>query len=120
MGDVMRRRSVVLGALGTGVAAGLGGLVPAAHAGTLPDPPWRRGKQNGIAFGTAMSTRLNEDADYVRLVNREAAVLFAEDDLLWYKLKPTPESPLDFSYADQLVAAAEAQGQEVVGAHLVW
>jgi endo-1,4-beta-xylanase len=123
MGDVMRRRSVVLGAVGAGVAAELGGwagLAPAAHAGTLPDPLWRQAKRNGIAFGTAMSTRLDEDAAYVRLVNREAAVLFAEDDLLWYKLKPTPESPLDFSYADQLMAAAEAQGQEVVGAHLVW
>jgi endo-1,4-beta-xylanase len=71
-------------------------------------------------FGTAYSTRLSEDADYVALVDREAGLLFTEDDLLWYKLKPTPESDLDFSFADDFMAFAEQRRQLVFAAHLVW
>jgi endo-1,4-beta-xylanase len=115
------RRSVLLGAAGAVAAAGLPGGAALAHRRPRRLPPlWRTAAERGIAFGTAYSTRLSEDADYVRLVDREAALLFTEDDLLWYKLKPTPESDLDFSYADQFMAFAEEHRQIVFGAHLVW
>lgn len=35
-------------------------------------------------------------------------------------LGPTPDSPLDFSYADRLFARAERHGQPAFAAHLVW
>jgi len=47
------------------------------------------------------------------------AILFTEDDLLWWRLRPTPDSELDFQYADQFVAVAEQNWQLVLGAHLV-
>jgi endo-1,4-beta-xylanase len=60
------------------------------------------------------------DASYRRLFAREAAILFTEDDLLWYRLRPSPEFGLDFSYGDRIVAFARRQGMLVLGAHLVW
>ena len=47
-------------------------------------------------------------------------MLFTEDDLLWYRVRPTPESELDFSYADKVVAFAERNEMLLFGAHLVW
>jgi endo-1,4-beta-xylanase len=113
------RRTVLAGAAGAAIAASLPGGAALAHRGRRA-PLWRTAIENGIVFGTAYSTRLSEDAGYVRLVDREAALLFTEDDLLWYKLKPTPESDLDFTYADQLMAFAREHRQIVFGAHLVW
>jgi endo-1,4-beta-xylanase len=54
------------------------------------------------------------------LVDHEAAILFTEDDLLWWRLKPTPDAELDFQYGDRFLEIAERQGQLVFGAHLVW
>jgi hypothetical protein len=107
MGDDGRvtRRTVLAGAAGAAIAASLPGGTALARGGPHRPPPlWRTAAANGIVFGTAYSTRLSEDADYVDLVDREAALLFTEGDLLWYKLKPTPESDLDFSFADQFMA----------------
>jgi endo-1,4-beta-xylanase len=112
------RRTALLGAAGAVAATGLGGGL--ARASRYCEPLWRTAARRGIVFGTAYSTRLSEDLDYVKLVDREAALLFTEDDLLWYKLKPTPDSDLDFSYADQLMAFARQHRQIVFGAHLVW
>jgi endo-1,4-beta-xylanase len=122
MGDDGRvtRRAVLAGAAGAAVAASLPGGHALARGHRRRAPLWRTAAENGIVFGTAYSTRLSEDADYVRLVDREAALLFTEDDLLWYKLKPTPDAELDFSYADQLMAFAKRHRQIVFGAHLVW
>ncbi|RCK69372.1 hypothetical protein DT076_10790 [Desertihabitans brevis] len=124
-GGALPRRTLL-----TGAAALAGGTVlaptvstatprhdPAEAAGV---PLWRLAADRGLAFGTAASTRLFEDEAYSRLVDEQAAVLFTEDDLLWYKLKPTPQAPLDFSYADALFARAAEQRQLVVAAHLVW
>lgn len=83
-------------------------------------PLWRTALDNRIVFGTSLATWQAEDAEYLPLVDYEAAVLFTEDDLLWYKLRPTPDADLDFTYADQFYAMAEAQQQLVLGAHLVW
>jgi endo-1,4-beta-xylanase len=93
---------------------------PVAAAPPTGVPPlWRTAHKQGIVYGTAWAT-WQEGGKFSSLVNREAAALFTQDDLLWYVLKPTPDSPLDFSYADRLFARAERQGQLVFAAHLVW
>src|SRR5690606_2931137 len=83
-------------------------------------PLWRMALDNRIIFGTSLATWQAEDTEYLPLVDHEAAVLFTEDDLLWYKLRPTPDAEVDFTYSDQFYAIAEAQQQLVFGAHLVW
>jgi endo-1,4-beta-xylanase len=83
-------------------------------------PLWQTAWQHGIVFGTSAATWQLEDPDYAQLVEHEAAILFTEDDLLWWRLRPTPESELDFQYADQFMAFAEQNRQLVLGAHLVW
>lgn len=82
-------------------------------------PLWQTAWDQGIIFGTSLAT-WQLDEDYPGLVNHEAAILFTEDDLLWYKLRPTPDADLDFQYADQFFELAEQQQQLVLGAHLVW
>jgi endo-1,4-beta-xylanase len=83
-------------------------------------PLWQTALGNRIVFGTSLATWQAEDAEYLPLVDHEAAVLFTEDDLLWYKLRPTPDAELDFTFSDQFYDMAEAQSQLVFGAHLVW
>lgn len=83
-------------------------------------PLWRVAADRGLIFGTATSTRLFPDVPYSDLVDREAAMLFVEDDLLWYKLKPSPDAELDFSHADLFFERAEAERQLIIAAHLVW
>jgi endo-1,4-beta-xylanase len=112
------RRSLLLGAAGAAgltVAGGLSG--PAAAGGRTP--LWKVARERGIAFGSSIATWQFDD-DYPALFAREAKLLFTEDDLLWYRLKPAPDAPLDFSYADRIIAFAEANRMRVFGAHLVW
>ncbi len=125
----LTRRSTLAG------AAGAAGLTFAGRAGTgaaqtaspvaspvasiTRTPLWLPASEAGITFGTSLATWQLDDT-YPALVNHEAAILFTEDDLLWYKLKPAPDAALDFTGGDQFFALAEAQGQLVFGAHLVW
>ncbi len=95
------------------VAAGLGTAPP----GTAPLGTVARSR--GLAFGSSIATWQLE-GDYPALFAREADLLFTEDDLLWYRLKPAPDAPLDFSYADRIIGFAEAHRMRVLGAHLVW
>ncbi|MFN8660522.1 MAG: endo-1,4-beta-xylanase [Thermomicrobiales bacterium] len=83
-------------------------------------PLWQPAWANGIVYGTSTTTWQLDDEEYAALVADQAAILFTEDDLLWWRLKPTPDSPLDFQYADRFFDFAEANGQLVLGAHLVW
>ena len=122
----LSRRSLLLGAAGLAAAGVVGAAAPAA-GGTAAatgsggrTPLYRLARRRGIAYGTSAATWQLEDAEYAALVAREAAILFTEDDLLWYRLKPTPDSPLDFSFGDQIVRFAEHHGMAVLGAHLVW
>ena len=71
-------------------------------------------------FGSSAATWQLSDPGYRRLFAREADVLFTEDDLLWYRVRPTPTSRLDFSYADRITRFAERNEMLVFGAHLVW
>jgi endo-1,4-beta-xylanase len=110
-------------------AAGLPAIAHAQDASPVASPVtqqfthtplWRTALDKRIVFGTSLATWQADDPEYLPLVDYEAAVLFTEDDLLWYKLRPTPDAELDFTFADQFYAMAEAQQQLVFGAHLVW
>src|SRR5918995_7179240 len=123
----LTRRLTLLGAAGATAAGLIGGLrIAAAHQATPQatpisrEPLWQTAWENGIVFGTSTSTWQLEDADYAQLVDHEAAILFTEDELLWWRLRPTPDAELDFQYADQFMAFAERNQQLVLGAHLVW
>ena len=83
-------------------------------------PLWVPADRNGLVYGSSTATWQISDEDYAELFARHAAMLFTEDDLLWYRLKPTPDSELDFTFGDQLIAFAERHRQLVLGAHLVW
>jgi endo-1,4-beta-xylanase len=114
-------RRLLLTAAAAGTLVGAGGIaLPAQATNRAGQPLWRVAAERGLAFGSSTATWQLEDAEYAALFAREAKVVFTEDDLLWYKLKPRPESPLDFSYADSLFAQAERNHQLVLGAHLVW
>ncbi|MGW0229369.1 endo-1,4-beta-xylanase [Actinopolymorpha singaporensis] len=121
----LHRRAFLLGA-GAAATAGVVGLGTAetAHAaevaGTRVAPLWRAAARKGLLFGSSAATWQLEDADYADLHARHAALLLTEDDLLWWRLRPTPDSGLDFTYADRIVEFAERNRQLVLGAHLVW
>jgi endo-1,4-beta-xylanase len=120
---VLSRRSLLLGAAGLAAAGVTGAALPAAAGGSTAGgrvPLWRLAARRGIAYGSSTATWQLEDQEYAQLFAREAGILFTEDDLLWYRLKPTPDAELDFSYGDQIVAFAERHGMAVFGAHLVW
>jgi endo-1,4-beta-xylanase len=113
------RRSLLLGAAGAAGLTAAGGLSGPASADGARTPLWKVARKRGIAFGSSIATWQFDD-DYPALFAREAKLLFTEDDLLWYRLRPAPDAPLDFSYADQVIAFAEAHRMRVFGAHLVW
>jgi len=54
------------------------------------------------------------------VVSREAAILFTEDELLFWRLNPMPDADFDFQFADRFCEIAESHGQRVLGAPLVW
>ena len=128
---VSRRLLLKAAAAGTLVAAG-GAAVPveaAAPAGTPPRSAlWEIARNRGLVFGSSTATwQLFEDPptdltpnEYAPLFARQAEIVFTEDDLLWYKLKPTPDAELDFTYADILFDFARRHRQLVLAAHLVW
>jgi endo-1,4-beta-xylanase len=138
---LLTRRAVLLGAAGATAASLLGcagsdsagtsapatsGAAPPPRPPACPDPPsaaealWRTAQERGIVYGSSTATWQVSDPQYRRLFTRQAAILFTEDDLLWYRLKPTPDAELDFRFGDQLIGLAEKQGMLVFGAHLVW
>ena len=127
--NVVSRRTMLLGAAGSAAAGAVGGVggglaVPAVGApperiDTSHPPLWQTAFRRGLVYGSAWAT-WQDGGRYSRLLNREAAILFTQDDLLWYALKPTPDSPLDFTRGDQLFDLAERRGQLVCAAHLVW
>jgi endo-1,4-beta-xylanase len=141
-GRVLSRRAFLLGAAGS-AAAGLIGctssttrsLPPTNAVTSAPGqaavdcpalevgggwPLWETALQSGVVYGSSAATWQLSDDEYRRLFAREAAILFTEDDLLWWRLRPTPQSGLDFRYGDRIIEFAEQQGMLVFGAHLVW
>jgi len=108
--------------------------IPRPSATSSPAPPdlvacpadrrngtlWATAMRRGLVYGSSAATwQLSDDA-YARLFAEEAAILFTEDDLLWWRLRPTPTSGLEFAHADEIVDFAHRHGILVLGAHLVW
>lgn len=91
---------------------------PATPPEAAPQQPCDLQRQ--IISGSSAATWQLSDEDYRQLFVREAEMLFTEDDLLWYRLRPKPGSDLDFRYADQIIEFAERHGMLVFAAHLVW
>jgi endo-1,4-beta-xylanase len=81
---------------------------------------WQTAFQKGIVYGSSAATWQLSDSGYRRLFAREATIIFTEDDLLWYRLRPSPDSGLDFKYGDKIASFARRQGLLMFGAHLVW
>ena len=134
---VITRRSLLAGA--AGAAVGLIGCtsptrtiaptptgspepvtpVECADTGDARPALWEIAFERGLLYGSSAATWQLSDPEYRALFAREAAMVFTEDDLLWYRLRPTPDSDLDFTFGDRIVAFAERQGMLVLGAHLV-
>ncbi len=117
----LSRRTLLAGAAGATAVAAAGGLTAgaAAQGARGPTPLWKHAARNGIAFGSSIAT-WQLDGEYNKVHAREAAVMFTEDDLLWYQLKPTPDSPLNFDPGERMVRFAERHDQLTIGAHLAW
>jgi endo-1,4-beta-xylanase len=117
------RRSVLLGAAGATAASLVGVMPDIANATDLRaagrPPLWFQAERKGIVFGSSIAT-WQLDPQYRKLFAHEAGLLWPEDDLLWYQLKPTPDSPLDFSHGDQIFRFARQNHQLRVGNFLVW
>ena len=124
---LMTRRSLVLSG-GMAMGALLAGGVPAAArtragaaAAAVGNPLWQQAYSKGIVYGSSTATwQFEPDPAYSALFQREAGMMLTEDDLLWYRLKPTPSSALDFSFGDRIIGFAESGSKHVLGAHLVW
>jgi len=134
------RRNVLLGG-GVGVLGAAAGLAPveaaeAAEAraartrlGIHVPALWRAAARRGILYGSSIATWQIEDdttgaisdPGYAKLHPHHAALLFTEDDLLWWRIRPTPTSKLDFTHPDRIYAFAEKHHQLVYGGPgLVW
>jgi endo-1,4-beta-xylanase len=121
------RRSILKGAAAgaVGVAAGIPALSAADASVGAPDdarrrtPLWKKAERKGIVFGSSIAT-WQLDKGYSKLHGREAGLLFTEDDLLWYQLKPRPHADLNFKPGNQIIRFAERHNQLTIGAHLVW
>ena len=123
----LTRRSALVGAAGATAASLVRGQQARAAQGATPQatpvarmPLWQTAWERGIVYGTSTTTWQLDDEEYARLVAFEAGILFTEDDLLWWRLRPTPDAALDFQYGDRFMDFAEENGQLVFGAHLVW
>jgi endo-1,4-beta-xylanase len=121
----LTRRSLLVRG-GLGAAAILGGgaevLTRIAPAWAAPSGAlYQAAAGKGILYGSSTATwQYEPDPAYAALFQREAGMLFTEDDLLWYRLRVSRNAPLDFSYGDRIVAFAQGNAQPVFGAHLVW
>ena len=83
-------------------------------------PLWQQAMGRGLVYGSSAATWQLSDGQYRSLFEQEAGILFTEDDLLWWRLRPTPKADLDFTYADRIIDLADRNGMLVFGAHLVW
>ena len=123
---LLTRRSFLAGAVGIGATTLIGCSTPDRRptaSPSAPDPTEPSPVECAPAApgdGSMTPPWQLADPQYRRLFAREASILFTEDDLLWYRLRPTPDSGLDFTYGDRIVSFAERQNMLLFGAHLVW
>ena len=99
--------------------AGMGGLL--AAPAFAQDMPSLRGlaASRGLVFGSATATYELKDADFARLLPREAAILVPEYELKRNVVEPAP-GRFDFSASDALMDFAHAHGMAMRGHPLVW
>src|SRR3954471_6987370 len=106
----MTRRGFLAGAAAAAVAAAgcsSGSSAPASSAASAPvlrcpqatagDARWSMAARRGLVYGSSTATWQIADHAYRGLYERESAMLFTEDDLLWWRLRPHPGAELDFS-----------------------
>jgi endo-1,4-beta-xylanase len=130
----LSRRNLFLGA-GTaalavgGATAPFGAAQAAGRPGVRVPALWKAAARNDLVYGSSIaawqvwddSLKHMTDPGYAKLHPHHAALLFPEDDLLWYRIRPTPHSGLDFRYSDRMYRFAEAHNQLVYGGPgLVW
>jgi endo-1,4-beta-xylanase len=94
---------------------------PAPAAGSLSsDRPLRQLAGRELLIGTAVDhAAFTSDATYRDRVGTEFSSITAENVMKWEVVEPE-RGQLDFSAADELVAAARRDGQQVRGHTLVW
>jgi endo-1,4-beta-xylanase len=139
------RRNLLLGAgagvlgaavattpLGSATAAPAAAGKPKHRLGVHVPPLWKAAAGNSLVYGSSIAAwqvwddtlKHKTDPGYAKLHPHHAALLFPEDDLLWYRIRPTPKtstSELDFRYSDRMYRFAEAHNQIVyAGPGLVW
>jgi endo-1,4-beta-xylanase len=125
------RRSLLKGAgVGAALLAGGGTSLLTRMSPALAAPTgqlYQAANAKGILYGSSLATwqyagsEFSEpDPDYAALFAREAGMMFTEDDLLWWRLRPCRTCALDFSYGDRIISDAEANAQQVFAAHMVW
>jgi endo-1,4-beta-xylanase len=131
--QAVSRRNLLLGG-GAGIAGAALGLSPieaaeAAMRGVKAPALWRAAARNGLVYGSSIATWQIEDDNtgaiydqgYAHLHPHHAALLSTEDDLLWWRIRQTPTSGLDFTHPDRIYAFAERHNQVVyAGPGLVW
>jgi endo-1,4-beta-xylanase len=125
LGGTTRRQLLERAAAGVAAGSVLAGAAPTlaeAASSHFRVPLWEVAQRRGIVYGGSISTWMYQgDPAYAHLFRREVGMLWPEDDFLWYHLRPSPTSGLDFTYPDMIVEFAERNGQLVIGAPgLVW
>ena len=119
------RRRLLAGAAAVGAGGVLAGAAPGLAA-AQPDsrlvPLWKPAWKQGIVYGGSISTWMYlPDPAYGRLFGNQVAMLWPEDDFLWWRVRPSPTSGLNFSRPDVIVNFAERNNMHVLGAPgLVW
>ena len=80
----------------------------------------------GISFGSVVAwSQPNADAgsfanpDYAALLERDAAVLVAENEMKWEAIRPT-QNTFDFARGDDIVAYARRENMRMRGHTLLW
>lgn len=113
------RRSLLSG----GAALLAAQATPAATApATLKDAAAQRGRRFGSAFAWAPPGRDAASFDnlaYAALLQRDCAVLVAENQMKWQALRPTPDR-FDFAQFDAMVDWAMRHGFAMRGHTLYW
>jgi endo-1,4-beta-xylanase len=101
-------------------AALISGAAALATPAFAQTPPLRAlAADKGILFGTATATYELKDADFARLLPREAAILVPEYEMKRDVIEPSPGA-YDFSGCDTLMNFAEGRGMRMRGHPLVW
>ena len=111
------RRDLLAG----GAATLVGGPLLAKPSGSwAADSLNAAAAKKGLAYGSAVnSTPLRQNPAYGRALARECGILVPENAMKLAYAWRTP-GPIDFSFADETAAFADANGQRLRGHTLVW